>query len=156
MIRARSVVAVLAVSAAGFLGILNSEGFRGEAYIPVADDVPTLGFGTTENVESGDTIDPVEALNRAMVDVNKFEGAVRSCVSVPLHQREYDAFVSLAYNIGQTAFCTSTLVKKVNSGDYRGACDEILRWHYSSGRSVEGLLNRRKREHKMCIEASRG
>jgi lysozyme len=55
--------------------------------------------------------------------VAKFEGAVKQCVTVPLAQYEYDAYISLAYNIGPTAFCGSTLVRLLNAGDYEGgAC----------------------------------
>jgi lysozyme len=99
----------------------------------------------------GDTITAPKALERKLQDVQKFEGALKRCVTVPLHQHEYDAFISLAYNIGQRAFCNSTLVRLLNAGDYRGACDQILRWDKFQGKPLRGLTLRRQAEHKLCI-----
>ena len=145
-IRARVGIAALALSAAGFVGIALTESYTDRAVIPVPGDVPTLGFGTTEGVKMGDKTTPPKALVRALSDVSKFEGALKRCVKVELHQWEYDAFVSLAYNIGPGAFCGSTLVKKLNAGDYAGACAESgargsgRPWTPSSGRSTDGPL----------------
>lgn len=146
----RASIAALALSAATLVGIVSHEGYRDTAYIPVPGDVPTIGFGTTEGVKPGDRTDPVKALARALSDVNKFEGAIKRCVKVPLHQHEYDAFVSLSYNIGQTAFCGSTLVKKLNAQDYGGACREILRWDRFKGKPLAGLSKRRQAEYRQC------
>ena len=148
--RVRATIAALSLSAAGLVGIVAWEGYRGEAYIPVPGDVPTIGFGTTEGVRMGDTITPPKALERALTDVQKFEGALKRCVKVPLHQHEYDAFVSLAYNIGEHAFCNSTLVRLLNAGDYAGACAQISRWNRAGGRVVQGLVNRRAAERAKC------
>lgn len=147
----RNAAAALALSAAGLVAILGYEGYSGTAYRPLPDDVLTIGFGTTEGVRPGDTITPHDAVGRALRDVQEFEGAIRRCVTAPLSQGEYDAFVSLAYNIGPGAFCSSTLVKKLNAGDYAGACAEILRWNRSGGRVVPGLVNRRQAEYRACV-----
>ncbi|MBE5527621.1 glycoside hydrolase family 24, partial [Laribacter hongkongensis] len=101
-------------------------------------------------VKMGDRITPPKALARALTDVQKFEGALKQCVRVPLHQYEYDAFVSLAYNIGSGAFCSSTLVRKLNAGDYAGACAEIDRWIYAGGKRLPGLVKRRAEERARC------
>ena len=147
----RITVAALSLSASALVGIASWEGYRSQAYIPIPGDVPTIGFGTTNNVKMGDTIDPVTALKRKIDDVSKFEGALKQCVKVELHQHEYDAFLSLAYNIGPGAFCQSTLVRRLNQRDYDAACKEILRWTRSGGRVVQGLVNRREAEYKQCI-----
>jgi lysozyme len=102
-------------------------------------------------VKLGDLTDPIKALQRALSDMQKFEGAIKQCVSVPLHQHEYDAFLSLSYNIGARAFCNSTLVRKLNAYDYKGACDEILRWNKAGGRVINGLTIRRQKEHQQCL-----
>jgi len=141
----------LSLSASALVGIATWEGFRSTAYIPIPGDVPTIGFGTTTGVKMGDTIDPVKALQRKIVDISKFEGALKQCVTAPLAQQEYDSYLSLAYNIGPTAFCNSTLVKKLNSQDYAGACKEILRWNRAGGKVVQGLSNRREAEYRPCI-----
>lgn len=147
----RIAVGGLSLTAAGLLAIADFEGFRGEAYIPVEGDVPTIGFGSTEGVKLGDTISVPEALNRLESDVRVAEDAVRSCVTVPLMPYEFDAYVSLAYNIGRSNFCGSTLVQKLNAGDYRGACEEIKRWHFAGGKSLKGLVDRRADEYARCM-----
>ena len=147
----RIVVGGLSLTAAGLISIATWEGFKDEAYIPVPGDVPTIGFGSTEGVKLGDTISVPDALNRLEKDVRVAEDAVRSCVTVPLTQGEMDAYTSLAFNIGSRAFCDSTLVKKLNEGDYRGACEEIKRWHFAGGKSLKGLVDRRAAEYRRCI-----
>jgi lysozyme len=141
----------LGISGVALIGLLVAEGFRDHAYIPVAGDVPTIGFGTTENVKMGDKVTVTQALNRAMVDVQKFEGAIKSCVKVPLHQYEYDAYTSLAYNIGSGAFCRSTLVRLLNQEKYDEACKQILRWDFFKGKPLRGLTVRREKEYQQCI-----
>lgn len=148
--RVRLVVGALALSAAGLVGIVAHEGYTDRAVIPVPGDVPTIGFGTTDGVRMGDRITPPQALARALTDVGKFEGALRQCVRVPLSQGEYDAYVSLAYNIGARAFCGSTLVQKLNAGDYAGACAEISKWDKFRGKPLPGLTTRRAAERAMC------
>jgi lysozyme len=147
----RIIVAALTLSAAGLVGLVSHEGYSDNAIIPVPGDVPTIGFGTTEGVKLGDTITPPKALSRALSDAQKYEGAIKQCVSVPLHQYEYDAYTSLAYNIGPGAFCGSTLVRKANAEDYPGACREILRWDRAGGRVLRGLTIRRQAEYQQCI-----
>jgi lysozyme len=147
----RIAVAALSFSAAAFGGLVLRENYTDTAVIPVPGDVPTVGFGTTDGVKLGDRITPPKAVQRALLDVAKYEGAMKQCVTAPLHQYEYDAFLSLAYNIGPTAFCGSTLVRKVNAYDYRGACDEILRWDKFKGKPLRGLTERRQQEHAQCL-----
>jgi lysozyme len=147
----RAPIISLGISGIALVGLLVAEGYRDTAYIPVAGDVPTIGFGTTQNVRMGDKITVPQALNRALDDVQKFEGAMKRCVKVPLHQYEYDAYLSLTYNIGEGAFCRSTLVRKLNAGDYEGACKQILRWNNFQGRPLRGLTIRREKEYKQCI-----
>lgn len=146
----RLVVASLSLSASALVGIATWEGFRDEAYIPVPGDKPTIGFGTTTDVKPGDRITVDRALIRLLNDANKFEQAVKRCAPVPMFPHEFSAYVSLAYNIGETAFCNSTLAKKLNALDYDGACDQILRWNKFNGEVLQGLVNRREHEHKMC------
>lgn len=144
-------IASLTLSAATLVGIAMHEGYRSDAYTPVAGDVPTIGFGTTENVKLGDKISVERALVRLLDDASEFEQAVKRCAPVPMYQYEFDAYVSLSYNIGAGAFCSSTLVKKLNSGDYVGACEQILRWDRFKGKTLAGLTKRRQQEYKKCL-----
>lgn len=148
----RVFVALLTASAVGFVGLMGYEGYTDRAVIPIPGDVPTIGFGTTEGVKIGDRTTPQAALARALRDVQKFEGALKRCVKVPLHQHEYDAYLQLAYNIGEGAFCGSTLVRKLNAGEYTAACSEILRWNKVGGREVRGLTLRRQSEYRLCMK----
>lgn len=143
-------LAALGLSAAALVGIATFEGYSPTTYLDIVG-IPTIGFGTTHGVKPGQKTDPVAALQRKLSDVQKFEGAIKQCVTVPLHQYEYDAYLSLAYNIGSGAFCGSTLVKKLNKQDYEGACREILRWNRAGGKVVRGLSVRREKEYRTCI-----
>lgn len=121
----RKTIAGLSLSAVALVSLVLSESYTSTAVIPVPGDRATIGFGTTDGVKLGDTITPPKALQRALTDVQKFEGALKQCVTVPLSQNEYDSLTQLAYNIGTGAFCKSTLVRKLNAYDYAGACAEI-------------------------------
>jgi lysozyme len=147
----RTHIAALVLSASALVGIATHESYRERAYIPVPGDVPTVGFGTTEGVKMGDSITPERALVRLLADANTFEKAVKSCVKVPLYQYEYDAYTSLAYNIGAGAFCSSTLVRVLNQGQYAEACRQILRWDKFKGAPLPGLTKRRQDEHRQCM-----
>lgn len=147
----RRSISALSLSAVALVGLVMSEGYSDKAIIPIPGDVPTIGFGSTQGVKMGDTTTPTKALGRALQDVQKFEGAVRQCVTVPLHQYEYDAYIRLSYNIGGKAFCDSTLVRKLNDEDYSGACLEILRWDRSGGKKIAGLTKRRQAEYQQCM-----
>jgi lysozyme len=146
-------IAALSLSASALVGIAGWEGYSGTAYQDIVN-IWTIGFGTTAGVKKGQTIDPVKALQRKLDDVKKFEGALKQCVKVPLHQHEYDAYLSLAYNIGPTAFCNSTLVRRLNEEKYDLACREILRWDKAGGKHVRGLTLRREAEYRQCMGVS--
>ncbi len=152
----RQGVAALVLSASALIGIAVHEGYREDAYIPVPGDVPTIGFGSTTNLDGspvrlGQRTTSVEALKRLGKDVERFETAVKTCAPVPMYQYEFDAYVSLTYNIGPNAFCKSTLAKKLVQYDYEGACKEILRWDKFQGKPLKGLTIRRQEEYKTCI-----
>lgn len=152
----RMAVAALSLTAAGMVALVGHESYTATAVIPIAGDRPTVGFGSTFRedgtpVKMGDTTTPPKALRLAVSHIGKDEVQLKRCVTAPLYQHEYDAYVSLAYNIGTVAFCKSTLVKKLNAGDYEGACAEILRWDMAGGKKVRGLANRRVSEFKACV-----
>lgn len=149
MNKTRITVAALAVSAAALVGIATHEGYRGEAYRDAAG-IPTIGYGETAGVKMGDKITPERALVQLLESTEKHADAIRQCIRVPLYQNEFDAYISLAYNIGTGAFCKSTLVKKLNARDYAGACEEIRRWNKAGGKVLAGLVKRREAEYRMC------
>jgi lysozyme len=154
----RLIPAMLALSALGLTSVAVHEGYRGAAY----DDgvgVQTVGFGTTQHadgapVQSGDTTTPTRALIALHHHTERDQAQMRRCIGeVPLYQYEWDAFVSLTYNIGWPAFCRSTLVRKLKQTppDYANACAEILRWNRAGGRVLPGLVTRREAEYRQCM-----
>jgi lysozyme len=147
-------VAALTLSASALVGIAVHEGYRGDAYTPVAGDRPTLGFGDAQGVEPGDKTTPVRALVRLNDQAESFQRELRACIGdVPMHQHEWDAIVSWTFNVGSRAACGSTLVKKLRALDYAGACNELLRWDRFQGRRLAGLTKRRQAEHAQCMGA---
>jgi lysozyme len=137
--------------------IAGYEGYREYAYEPVPGDKTTIGYGQTyyadgSAVKAGDKITKQEAFEQlTLLTKRDVVDKLATCVKVPISQNEYDAYVSLAYNIGQSAFCGSTLVKKLNQYDYVGACQQILRWDKYKGKTLKGLSNRRLKEYKTCM-----
>ena len=133
-------------------------GFEGKRLVAYDDGVGvwTIGSGTTIypngiKVKKGDVCTESEAKEYMAHDLKKFELAVNSAVTVPLNQNQFDALVSLAYNIGTNAFKNSTLVKKLNAGDYRGAADQFDVWINAGGKRMQGLVNRRAREKALYL-----
>ena len=149
-------IAALTLSASALVGLAVHEGYRDTAYIPVKGDVPTIGFGDTHGVRPGDLTDPVRALIRLHQHAENFQRDLRRCIGdVPMHQHEWDAIVSWAYNVGTGAACQSTLVRKLKAQDYAGACAELLRWNKFKGQPLPGLTKRRQDEHRLCMGGGR-
>ncbi len=147
----RTTLAALSLSAAALVGIALHEGYADRTYLDSVG-VPTIGFGTTGDVRIGDRITPPRALVRLLSDADRMQRELRACIGdVPMHQREWDAVVSWAYNVGANAACRSTLVKKLQAGDYASACAELLRWDKAGGRVLAGLAKRRQDEYRLCI-----
>jgi len=152
----RKPLAAIAIAASLVAGIKVSEGYRDGAYYPVKGDVPTIGYGTTKypdgsSVKIGDKVTRKQAEELLANDIQGFRKAMIACIKVPLTENEAEAYTSLAYNIGSSAFCKSTLVRKLNTYDYQGACQEILKWDKFQGKPLKGLTNRREAEYKLCI-----
>ena len=132
--------------------------FEGKRLVAYDDGVGvwTIGFGTIKypngvRVKKGDTCTLDQAKEYMRHDLIEFEHTVNSSVKVPLNQNQFDALVSLAYNIGSSAFKSSTLVKKLNTGDYQGAADQFNVWINAGGKRMQGLVNRRDREKLLFL-----
>lgn len=151
MIHPRVAIAAITLSASALVGIAQWESYREDAYIPVKDDVPTIGFGSTDGVKVGDKTTPTRALVRLLADADQYAKAVKRCAPVPMYQHEFDAYVSLTYNIGPGAFCSSTLAKRLVMREYDSACAEILRWDKFRGKPLIGLTKRRQAEYMTCM-----
>lgn len=134
------------VSTAGMKMIQSFEGLRLRAYKDIVG-IPTIGYGHTgKDVKMGMVITKAQAEEIMRVDLAWFEQAVDGLIQVKVTQNQFDAMVSLTYNIGGNAFADSTLLRKFNRGDVQGAADEFLRWNKAGGKEVQGLTRRRHRE----------
>lgn len=142
----------------GLALIKQSEGFRGNAYPdPATGGKPyTVGNGTTVYpsgmpVKLGDKVTEQQADTYLRNDVKKFESAVSNAVKVKLTQGQFDALVSFTYNVGPANMASSTLIKKINSGDVNGAADEFMRWNKAAGKVMAGLTTRRAAERALFL-----
>lgn len=137
------------IGKAGLELIKRFEVLKLKAYLPTANDVPTIGWGHTKNVKIGDTCDFLTAEQWLREDCYDAERDVNWSVKVPLSQNQFDALVSLAFNIGGGAFRASTLLRKLNLGDYSGAAAEFPRWNKQGGVELPGLTRRRAAEESL-------
>lgn len=139
----------LLVAAIGLIG--GYEGLRTVAYKDVVG-VPTICFGETRGVKMGDTA-TVEQCKEMLGDgITDFAARLDKCLTAKVPDKPYMTFLSLAYNVGTGAVCKSTLVKKANAGDVRGACNELPKWNRAGGRVIPGLTKRRLDEQRICLE----
>ena len=147
------------ISAMGLELIKEFEGFSANAYLCPAK-IPTIGYGNTfysdgRKVKLGEQISKTDALKLLEVVANRdFADKIFPSIKVKVTQSQFDAMVSLAYNIGVGAFLKSTLLKKVNACDFSGAGEEFLRWNKAGGREVLGLTRRREREKQLFLSLS--
>jgi len=147
----------MSLSVDGVNQICNFEGLKLSAY----DDgtgVWTIGYGTTrypngKRVSEGDRCSLEQAKTYMQHDLKIFERSVNSSVKVPLKQNQFDALVSLTYNIGVGAFKHSSLLKKLNSGDYKEAANQFDVWVNAGGKRLQGLVNRRAMEKKLFLSS---
>ncbi|AGF74733.1 phage related lysozyme [Bartonella australis AUST/NH1] len=133
------------ISKDGIEELKKWEGLRLEAYKDIRG-AWTIGYGHTDGVKEGDKITAQQAETLLKKDLTHFEQAVNEAVKVDLSDNQFAALVSLAFNIGAAAFKGSTLVKKLNSGDYDSVPEQLNRWVYSGGKKLQGLINRRASE----------
>ena len=131
------------------------EGLRTTAYRDVVG-IPTVCFGETRGVKMGDkyTVEECKVmLGDGLID---FEKGIVACLKNPkaIPDKSYVAFISVAYNIGQPAFCNSTMRRELNNGNLVAACDAILMWDKAGKpkRKIKGLTLRRIEEKNLCLE----
>lgn len=148
--------AIVGVVAAGILYTVvpREEGTVYVGYLDVVG-IPTKCMGDTTNVRVGRRYTDAEC--RASLDRQLVAHAapVMACtpgISGNGHDNQRAAAISLAYNIGTSAYCRSTVRTRFNARDYRGACDAFMAWTYAGGRQIRGLVLRRGRERVLCLK----
>ena len=133
------------ISEKGKALIKKYEGLKLSAYKCPAG-VWTIGYGHTTGVFEGQKITQKKADEFFDNDIKKFEKIVLELCKVPLTQGQFDALVSLVYNIGKTAFSNSTLLKLLNQKNYSATAKQFTRWVFANGEKLQGLVKRREEE----------
>lgn len=131
--------------------VASFEGLFTKAYRdPVG--IVTVCYGETEGVRMGDRYSPQECADMLAKKLPRYANEIARCIKVPISDRTRGAFISFAYNVGSGAFCRSSLLKKLNAGKTREACDGLMVWNRAGGRVFAGLTRRRAAERAMCLE----
>lgn len=139
-------------------GKLIKEGPHAGCYAAYQDsfngklDKPTIGPGLTEDVHMGLVLTRDECSQRFRKELVKHEAAINKLVTVPISQNAYDALVSLSYNVGTGAVAKSTVLKRLNKGDYVGASEAFKFFNKAGGGVVNGLVQRRASEASLFLK----
>jgi lysozyme len=134
-----------------------SEGFESAPYLCPAK-VPSIGYGSTRYANGTRVtlqdphITKTQATQLVLDTLGEYEDAVNRYVKVTLTQNQFDALVDFAYNVGIGALQKSTLLQKLNSGDYTGASNEFGKWVHGGGAVLPGLVTRRKAEKTLFLK----
>lgn len=128
--------------------IKGFEGLKLEAYVCPGRKW-SIGYGHTNGVKKGDKITKEVAEDLLREDLEKFEEYVNRAVKVELNQNQFDALVSWTYNLGPGNLANSTMLKKLNTGDYESVASEMQRWNKSGGKVLAGLVRRRESEAQL-------
>lgn len=144
------------------------EGLRTEWYYDSGGE-PTIGIGhllTQSERSSGkltissvtvrykDGISEQQCWDLLVQDLIPIEKLINQLVNVELLQNQFDALISFTFNVGESAFKTSTLLKVLNKGMYDSVPEQLMRWVYDNGNLVQGLVNRRNKEVGLWNEKS--
>jgi len=160
----RTAVGALSVSAAAMVALISHEGWTDKAIIPVKGDVPTVGPGLTKRpdgspVQMGDTIKPIDGIQRSLAHIQQSESRIKRCITAPLHQVEYDLMLDFSYQYGESALCNSSIAKLANAGDYAGSCRAYERFRFVAGRDCSvrsngcyGVWTRSQERARKCLE----
>lgn len=113
----------------------------------------TWCYGETKGgAKVGEKFTPQQCADMLKKRLPEYANEIAPCIKVPISDKTHAALISFSYNVGSAGFCKSSAAKKLNSGDYRGACDALMQWNRAQGRVVKGLTNRRAAERKLCLE----
>lgn len=130
--------------------IKKFEGLRLQAYLCPAGK-PTIGWGHTYGVKMGRTISVAEAEVLLDHDYQDALSGVEELITVPLTENQLGALASFVFNLGRGKLIGSTLRKKLNQGDYKGAAEELDKWVYAGGVKLDGLVARRAAEKELFL-----
>lgn len=152
----RGVLNLIALVGAACAAILVPlvDGWEGNELVPYQDivNVWTNCRGNTKDVDPNKVMKPEECavINEEQL-IAHAKPVLKCTPSLKSKPNALAAAISLAYNVGPTAYCRSTVDRRFDAGNVRGACDAFLMWDKAGGRTVRGLTNRRKAERQICL-----
>lgn len=153
----KSAIAAAAGVVLASAGLISQIGkHEGREYAPYRDIVGVLTVCdgiTGPDVIPGKTYTDAECNALSLKHVEDHGAKLLQCITVRVTQGYYDALVSWAYNVGVGAACGSTLIRLLNQGQYRAACEQLMRWNKAGGRDVRGLTLRRQQERAQCLQS---
>lgn len=140
-----------AVALSGGYLIAPNEGKVNSTYIdPVG--IATSCYGHTgPEVKLGQKFTDEQCLDQLAKDLSAHDKQMMNLVRVPLTDYQHAAFLSFTYNVGVGNFKSSTMLRKLNSKDYEGACEELSKWVYAKKQKLNGLVTRRQQEKAVCM-----
>ena len=146
------------ISPHGLAKLKQWEGLKTKAYKD-AGGVWTIGYGHTAvagepKPRAGMVITAAEAESILLKDLTQYEAAIENNVKVKLTDNQFAALVSFVYNIPLASFKKSTLLKKLNQGNYDAVPTELMKWTKAGGKKIQGLVNRRRAEGYLWMEGA--
>lgn len=149
------------INDAGLALIRQWEGLFLTAYHGAADrpGLLTIGYGHTDaagppTVTADQTITKQRAAEILRSDLGRVEKSVSDMVKVVLNDNQFAALVSFVFNVGESNFAKSSLLRKLNAGDYASVPSELMKWTRANGKPVQGLVNRRSAEAGLWAKGS--
>lgn len=148
-LRAAGVSGALLLS--GVVLVAPNEGKVNKVYVdPVGILTSCLGH-TGKELRIGDEFTDQACYQQLAKDLASSQKSVKKYIVVPLNIYQEAALISFTYNVGAGNLAKSTLAKKFNSFDYKGGCEELVKWVYADGKKLKGLENRRQEEMAVCL-----
>ncbi len=144
----------IAIASALITGPTGNDGLEGVRYKPYQDvvGVLTVCYGHTgKDIVLGKTYTEPECRSLLNRDLTTVARQIDPYIQRPIPVTMRGALYSFAYNVGAGNFQTSTLLRKINQGDQKGACDQLRRWTYAKGKQWKGLITRREIEREVCL-----
>ncbi len=127
------------------------EGKENKTYLDPVGIVTSCYGHTGPELKLGMHFTDQQCMDQLAKDIQTAQKGVRNLVRVPLNQYQEAALISFTYNAGVGNLRSSTMLRKFNSKDYVGGCQELIRWVYAQGKKLIGLVNRRSDEMQMCL-----
>ena len=140
-----------AIALSGAYLVAPHEGKENKTYLDPIQVITSCYGHTGSELKLGQKFTDDQCLEQLTEDLVEHDKGMMREITVPLTDYQHAAFLSFCYNVGIKACTNSTAFKKLNTEDYIGACNELLRWTKANGKVMKGLVKRREAERRMCL-----